>query len=173
MKIENGTYVPKEEIKNQEMLDNVVAAFKKFGFQVKNSYNLKIDLIKCCKGLGIVYSVIDDGLFIWPVNQSALNSITYNELMELAGMNEEWPKIGDEVTWGNKSFKGEIKAIDDDMAWIKSEYGNYIGAHISVLDKPKTPEQLLREDIEKTLSGNPSLDYGIDMLLEKFNVTRK
>lgn len=159
MKIESGTYVSKEEIKNQEMLDNVVTAFKKFGFQVKNSYNLKIDLIKCCKGLGIVYSVIDDGLFIWPVNQSALNSITYNELMELAGMNEEWPKIGDTVAWGNESVKGEIKSIDNDMAWIKNEYGNYVTILIKSLAKPKTPEQLLREDIEKTLKVNPSLYY--------------
>ena len=170
MKIESGTYVPKEEIKNQEMLDNVVAAFDSLGFCKWSNLVTKFEFLdSSCFGVGTPGGM--NSFFI--SGEFARHPISYDKLMELAGMNEEWPKIGDEVTWGNKSFKGEIKAIDDDMAWIKSEYGNYIGAHISALDKPKTPEQLLREDIEKTLKVNPSLYYIIDALLENFNVTRK
>lgn len=58
---------------------------------------------------------------------------------------DEWPKVGDEVTWGTKAVNGEVKGIDNGLAWIKNDHGNYNTVHISDLQKPKTPEQELRE----------------------------
>ena len=59
----------------------------------------------------------------------------------------EWPCVGSVVTWGNKSVKGEVKALSDGLAWIKNEYGNYCSEYVSSLQKPKTPEEELRDDI--------------------------
>lgn len=59
----------------------------------------------------------------------------------------EWLRVGSIVTWGNKSVKGEVKALSDGLAWIKNEYGNYCSEYVSSLQKPKTPEEDLRDDI--------------------------
>lgn len=195
MKIENGTYVPKEEIKNQEMLDNVVAAFEKVGFYKDQSFRVDLNRLSVCFiGVGVACGAV------CYVKRLAFNPITYNKLMELAGMSERRPKVGDtvyvtsEVMSCNARHESarlisesycEVASIfthdDIDFCVLKNRVSSYNVLNLDwcisdgsiIKDKPKTPEQLLREDIEKTLSGNPSLDYGIDMLLEKFNVTRK
>lgn len=170
MKIESGTYVPKEEIKNQEMLDNVVAAFDSLGFCKWSNLVTKFEFLdSSCFGVGTPRGM--NSFFI--SGEFARHPISYDKLMELAGMSEEWPKVGDTVTWGDKSINGEVKAVCDGLAWVKIDRNIYVTEYVNCLYNPKTPEQLLREDIEKTLSGNPSLDYIIDALLENFNVTRK
>lgn len=60
---------------------------------------------------------------------------------------DEWPCVGSIVTWGNKSVKGEIKALSDGLAWIKNEYSNYCSEYVSSLLKPKTPEEELRDEL--------------------------
>lgn len=64
------------------------------------------------------------------------------------GQCDDWLCVGSIVTWGNKSVKGEVKALSDGLAWIKNEYGNYCSEYVNSLQKPKTPEEELRDDIE-------------------------
>ena len=62
------------------------------------------------------------------------------------GQCDEWLCVGSIVTWGNKSVKGEVKALSDGLAWIKNEYGNYCSEYVSSLQKPKTPEEELLDN---------------------------
>lgn len=64
-----------------------------------------------------------------------------------ASKNDEW-RVGDTVTWGSFVATGEIKAISDNLAWVKNEYGNYNNVLLADLKKPKTPEQELSAKIE-------------------------
>ena len=94
----------------------------------------------------------------------------------------EWPQIGSIVTWGNKSVKGEVKALSDGLAWIKNEYGNYCSEYVSSLQKPKTPEEELRDEIAD-LAFNQFNDDSFDLthnshylasdLMSKYNITKK
>lgn len=95
---------------------------------------------------------------------------------------KEWPCVNDEVTWGNKVCSGIIKAIDGNLAWIKNEHGNYVTEYIDKLQKPKTPEEALRDDIiELTLSHMENKSHPIEAnayylfseLLTKYNITPK
>ena len=109
MKIERGTYVPKEEIKNQEMLDNVVAAFERIGFSKYHNSRANFNNLECDLGVGVARGNI---LF---VNCFAIYPITYNKLMELAGMIEWRPNVGDTVYMGKfKNKKTVIKEIGED-----------------------------------------------------------
>jgi len=101
---------------------------------------------------------------------------------EDAGMNlifgdsdkcKEWPCVGSKVTWGNKSVSGEVKAISEGLAWIKNEYGNHCTEYLSALSKPKTPEEELRDDIIEIIESSPSSDYAMDVIAEKYNITKK
>ena len=65
----------------------------------------------------------------------------------------EWPCVGSVVTWGNKSVKGEVKALSDGLAWIKNEYGNYCSEYVSSLQKPKTPAEELRDNLESEIKS--------------------
>jgi len=65
----------------------------------------------------------------------------------------EWLCVGSIVTWGNKSVKGEVKALSDGLAWIKNEYGNYCSEYVSSLQKPKTPEEELRDNLESEIKS--------------------
>ena len=91
----------------------------------------------------------------------------------------ECPQVGSIVTWGNKSVRGEVKALSDGLAWIKNEYGNYCSEYVSSLQKPKTPEEELRDEIgvylcEKYnfITGAESLEI-TEKLLMKYNITKK
>tara|TARA_R110002124_G_C8974544_1_gene515780 strand:- start:31596 stop:32288 length:693 start_codon:yes stop_codon:yes gene_type:complete len=94
---------------------------------------------------------------------------------------DEWPKVGSIVTWGNKSVKGEVKALSDGLAWIKNEYGNYCSEYVSSLQKPKTPEEELRDDIMQTIHDDvynrayekQSLEVFANALMSKYNITKK
>lgn len=95
---------------------------------------------------------------------------------------KEWPCVNDRVTWGNKVCSGIIKAIDGNLAWIKNEHGNYVTEYIDKLQKPKTLEEALRDDIiELTLSHMENKSHPIEAnayylfseLLTKYNITPK
>lgn len=101
---------------------------------------------------------------------------------------DEWPKVGDEVTWGNKSVKGEIKAISDGFAWIKNDYGNYCTEYVNKLQKPKKPEQELRDELVEFIDRIDSVwkgenhynpvpvtahEFIADAILSKYSITKK
>ncbi len=93
----------------------------------------------------------------------------------------EWPCVGSIVTWGNKSVKGEVKALSDGLAWIKNEYGNYCSEYVSSLQKPKTPEEELRDDIVQTIHDDvyqgayekQYLEVFANALMSNYNITKK
>lgn len=60
---------------------------------------------------------------------------------------KEWPQVGDKVTWGNRLVTGEVKALSDGLAWVKSYHGNYRTERVELLEKPKTIEEELRDGI--------------------------
>ena len=93
----------------------------------------------------------------------------------------EWPQVGDEVTWGKKSVKGEVKALSDGLAWIKNEYGNHYTEYVNSLVKPKTPEEELRDELIEYLNelgssarycfgGN---ELAADELLKSYDIKKK
>ncbi len=82
------------------------------------------------------------------------------------------PQVGSIVTWGNKSVKGEVKALSDGLAWIKNEYGNYCSEYVSSLQKPKTPEEELRDDIIAIANLKHPAGIAHD-LMSKYNITPK
>ena len=92
---------------------------------------------------------------------------------------EEWPCVNDRVTWGNKVCSGIIKAIDGNLAWIKNEHGNYVTEYIDKLQKPKTPEEALRDDVSTYLCDKYKFIFKAealeitDELLTKYNITPK
>ena len=99
---------------------------------------------------------------------------------------KEWPCVNNEVTWGNKVCSGIIKAIDGNLAWIKNEYGNYVTEYIDKLQKPKTPEEALRDEVTEVIWkaneqwGNSKGERQISVqefvaiaLLTKYNITPK
>ena len=98
--------------------------------------------------------------------------------------NNEWPKVGSRVTWGTKAVNGEVKAIDNDndFAWVKNDYGNYVTVYVGHLVKPKTPEQELRDEISD-LAFNQFNDDSYDLthnsyylaeqLISKYNIKKK
>lgn len=94
-----------------------------------------------------------------------------------AGQCDEWPCVGSIVTWGNKSVKGEVKALSDGLAWIKNEYGSYCNEYISSLQKPKTPEEELRDELEIALdlfllSDKPTSEH-VDQIINLFKSPNK
>lgn len=76
----------------------------------------------------------------------------------------EWPQVGDEVTWGKKSVKGEVKALSDGLAWIKNEYGNYCTEYASSLVKPKTPEEELREWMQERIGNGIANNFDCEQI---------
>ena len=56
---------------------------------------------------------------------------------------KEWPKVGDEVLLYDRPCM--VIGIDGDAFWIKKESGRYDIASRHQLQKPKTPEEELRE----------------------------
>ena len=94
----------------------------------------------------------------------------------------EWPKVGDTVTWGNCSHTAEVIAIHNNMAWLFTEGEYHTEIAVSKLQKPKTPEQELRDEISD-LAFNQFNDDSYDLthnsyylaeqLISKYNITKK
>lgn len=88
---------------------------------------------------------------------------------------DEWPKVGSKVTWGTKAVNGEVKAIDNDndFAWVKNDYGNYVTVYVGHLEKPKTPEQELQEDLINIFQSSLDGGHFVGKLMAKYNITKK
>ncbi len=93
------------------------------------------------------------------------------------GQCDDWLCVGSIVTWGNKSVKGEVKALSDGLAWIKNEYSNYCSEYVSSLQKPKTPEEELRDELhsefEELINMDASINAFVDMITTKYSITKK
>ena len=72
----------------------------------------------------------------------------------------EWPKVDDEIEWGSGNI-GIIKSLSDEFAWVKrSDNHQYTTIYASRIKKPKTPEEILIEELhQKLLANNCSDEY--------------
>ena len=62
---------------------------------------------------------------------------------------DEWPKVGDEVCWSNGCYKGFVKARHWNDLWVMESCGEFSTLYIDDVSKPKTPEDLLSEELAK------------------------
>ena len=77
------------------------------------------------------------------------------------------------------SFTGELKGLSkpDGMALVKNQYGIYFNIGIDLLEKPKTPEEELLDDLKFDI-GFLSSTYEkpsiiTEKLLEKYDIKKK
>lgn len=84
-----------------------------------------------------------------------------------------WPKIGSKVTWADSTLKGEVASIGDCVAWVKKDNGDYETVFLSLLNKPKTPEQELRDELTVVMQRNLTYEQMVNDLIENFNITKK
>jgi len=101
---------------------------------------------------------------------------------ELPSKADEWPQVGSTVRWCNGTYGGEVKALDGGFAWVKSNLGDhYVTEYIEKLQKPKTPDEELRDDIELIIKESLDEDYSPsanaehirDEILSRYNITKK
>lgn len=71
---------------------------------------------------------------------------------------DEWPKIGDEVYWSNGCYKGVVKARHWNDLWVMESDGEFSTLYIDDVSKPKTPEDLLIEELQTKLVKNNAVD---------------
>lgn len=63
---------------------------------------------------------------------------------------DEWPKVGDKASWDNNNYTGTVMAISEQYyAWCKLNNGVYHTVNLAELKKPKTPEDILSEELAK------------------------
>lgn len=94
---------------------------------------------------------------------------------------KEWPCVNDRVTWDKNDYSGTVKAVSEGKAWCKLDSGHYHTISFDRLEKPKTPEGVLRDDIAQTISDDvyhgvydkKSLEVFANALLTKYNITPK
>ena len=84
---------------------------------------------------------------------------------------EDFPQVGDKVVLHGKPCV--VIGVDGDAFWIKKESGRYDIASRHQLQKPKTPEEELRDDIIEIFTTSPSPDYAMDVVNLKYNITKK
>lgn len=71
---------------------------------------------------------------------------------------KEWPKVDDEIEWGSGNI-GIIKSLSDEFAWVKrSDNHQYTTIYASRIKKPKTPEEILIEELHQKLLANNCSD---------------
>lgn len=87
---------------------------------------------------------------------------------------DEWPKVGDKVTWGEREIVGILKCVDNGCAWILCPNGKHTQQGIKYLKPPKTPEEELRDElIRLTCSTASECANNVDRLMSKYNITKK
>lgn len=92
-----------------------------------------------------------------PLNENGFN-------LHFAGDKcEEWPCIGDEVTWGHRVTSGKVKAVDGDVAWIMNKHGNYVTEYLRDLVKPKSEAEVLRDWLTELWNEN---EHDFDLFLD-------
>ena len=86
---------------------------------------------------------------------------------------KEWPQVGDEVVLHAKPCR--VIGVDGDVFWIKKESGRYDVVNRNQLQKPKAPEEELREELINDLSimQRESNGYIVKSLMNKYNITKK
>ena len=102
------------------------------------------------------------------------------------GMIGEWPQAGDEVSFPSGSGILTISKPDDNGVVIvecnDEDYGRvYKRVSLSILQKPKTPAEELRDDIVQTIHDDvyhgvyekQQLEVFANALLSKYNITKK
>jgi hypothetical protein len=127
------------EVKSKEHAEFIVKLCNSNGIRLK---------CESVRSKSYWFMIIGDGLYFYPSSfipeKNECKPITIPLPPECESV-DEWPKVGDTVTWGTKAVNGEIKGIDGELAWIRNDNGNHNTVYISELEKPKTPEQELRD----------------------------
>lgn len=70
----------------------------------------------------------------------------------------DWPQVGDEICWSNGKRKGELKSMCDGWAWVKDDSGEFISLMAKYIKKPKSPQDLLIEELQTKLCENNAVD---------------
>ena len=84
---------------------------------------------------------------------------------------KEWPCVNDEVVTSDGT--GIVMLTSDKVGYfVVSIDGEYYQYKVDELQKPKTPEEALRDDIEY-LRMAVACDHFVDKLLQKYNITPK
>ena len=84
----------------------------------------------------------------------------------------DFPKAGDKVVLHGRPCM--VIGVDGDAFWIKKENGRYDIASRHQLQKPKTPEEELRDDlIELYCTAGYETEKYIDLIMDKYNITKK
>jgi len=81
--------------------------------------------------------------------ETELKSRSMESELNSQSNDDEWPKVGDEVCWSNGHRKGELKCIHDGWAWVKVDDNDFASIMAEKLKKPKTPEDILSEELAK------------------------
>ena len=102
----------------------------------------------------------------------------YTERPRQDSSTDEWPKVGDIVTWGAKTDNCKIIAIHNEVAWVESvSSGRMAEAPVDILEKPKTQgENLLDELMSVMGNSNTALtyaDHAARYLINNYNLTKK
>lgn len=85
---------------------------------------------------------------------------------------KEWPCVGEEVTF--KHTKWNVAAKYNHMLMLVTHDDcGFALACKNDLQKPKTPEEELRDEILSVWSNNPCRDSIIDALISNYNITKK
>ena len=71
---------------------------------------------------------------------------------------DEWPQVGDEVCWSNGCYNGVVKARHWNDLWVMESDGEFSTLYIDDVSKPKTPEDLLIEELQTKLVKNNAVD---------------
>ena len=106
--------------------------------------------------------------------------------VEISGVHkckaDEWPQVGDKVTWGEREIVGTLKCIDNGFAWILCPDGKHTQQGVKYLKPPKTPEEKLRDELDDCISDFQSqyheredIEYDrlAEYILSKYNITKK
>ena len=87
---------------------------------------------------------------------------------------DEWPCVNDTVvTRGGSKGVVKISKPDNDGMIVCDFDGEYALAYKNELQKPKTPEEELRDEIISVMQGSPTYKSIADDLIENFNITKK
>ena len=95
---------------------------------------------------------------------------------------DDWPKVGSEVTWGEREIIGTVKCIDNGWAWILCPDGKYTQQGVKYLKPPKTEDEKLRDEVKAVINKAMSHPLGFlssaddeltDYMFNNFNITKK
>ena len=93
-----------------------------------------------------------------PDEETELKSRAMASELNSQSNDDEWPQVGDEVCWSNGCYNGVVKARHWNDLWVMESDGEFSTLYIDDVSKPKTPEDLLIEELQTKLVKNKAVD---------------